>query len=278
MEVFWDNRVVIDLFLGGLGIGTFLIGVILFYINPEKYKTIIKRSWLISPFLIIVGLLVLMTELGRAYNIMQTLFNVNTASVMSIGIYLQGICIVLMLIVLLNVKDILSISKPLVFITSVSALSVGLYHGLLLTGMEKAVWGSMVPMIFVLSSVIAGAALSLLISINSESFVSAMASKKLPLAFSVSLILLFVALFSWAYSLSVGSQEAKDAYSVLMASFSTEFYVWVVMVGIIIPLVLSLLSLTKSIESKSLFLPLSLCILVGGFFIKHLFVYLGQMV
>ena len=105
MEVLWDNRVVLDLFLGGAGIGAFLFGVVLFYLNPKEYESIIKKSWLLSPILIIIGLLLLLTELGRPLNMLQAIFSANPTSFMSIGIYLQGICILLMIIVLMKIKN-----------------------------------------------------------------------------------------------------------------------------------------------------------------------------
>lgn len=278
MEVLWDNRVVLDLFLGGAGIGAFLFGAVLFYLNPMQYESIIKKSWVISPILIILGLLILITELGRPSNVIQMLFNANTTSFMSIGVYLQGICVLLMLIVIMNIKNILEISKPIIYITSMFAVLVGLYHGFLLTGMEKTVWNSSIPLIFLLSSIVAGTSVSLLLSLTSEDVTKAVENLKLPLILNSLLTLQLVAVLSWVYSLSTSSVEAKAAYLVLMNSYGTELWLFVILIGIIAPLAIFTLSMMKKVEAKSIILPATLCILAGSFFIKHLVVYFGQMV
>lgn len=278
MEILWDYRVVLDLFLGGVGIGAFLFGAILFYLDSSKYESIIKRSWIISPLLIILGLLILITELGRPLNIVQTIFNTNPTSFMSIGIYLQGICLLLMIIVLLKIKTISVISKPLVYATAAFAGLVGLYHGFLLTGMGNIVWNSSVPLIFFLSSIVAGTALSLLVSTSTQSYKDAMDSSKLPLIFNAILTLQLVAILSWVYSLTSSNAEANAAYLVLMSSYSTQLWTLVILVGIIAPLALFTLAMMKKVEAKSILLPSALCMIAGSFFLKHLVVYFGQMV
>ena len=278
MEILWDYRVVSDLFLGGVGIGAFLFGAILFYLNASQYESIIKKSWFISPILIIVGLVLLITELGRPLNIVKALVNTNPTSFMSIGIYLQGICLLLMLLVLIKLKNISEISKPLVYLAAAFAGLVGLYHGFLLTGMGNVVWNSSVPLIFFLSSIVAGTSLSLVISSTSEGYKKALESSKLPLIFNAVLSLQLIAIFSWIYTLTSSNAEANAAYSVLMSSYSMELWLLVILIGIIVPLTMFTLTMMKKIELKSIFLPTALCILVGSFFLKHLVVYFGQMV
>ena len=278
MEILWDYRVVLDLFLGGVGIGAFLFGAILFYINASQYESIIKKSWLISPVLIILGLLILITELGRPFNIVKALISTNPTSFMSIGIYLQGICLILMLLILIKLKNISEISKSLVYLAAAFAGLVGLYHGFLLTGMGNIVWNSSVPLIFFLSSIIAGTSLSLVISSTSDGYKKAIESLKLPLIFNAMLTLQLVAIFSWIYALTSRNTQANAAYAVLMSSYSMELWILVILIGIIVPLAMFTLTMMKKVEVKSIFLPTALCILVGSFFLKHLVVYFGQMV
>ena len=38
MHLLWDIRVVLDLFLGGIGIGAFVLASILYTIDYQKYK------------------------------------------------------------------------------------------------------------------------------------------------------------------------------------------------------------------------------------------------
>jgi len=280
MEILWDYRVVLDLFLGGVGIGTFLLGAVLFYIDSNKYESIIKKSWIIAPLFIIAGLLLLMTELGRPMNVIKTLIYVNPTSFMSIGIFLQGITVLLMLLVALRVLSTKAefVSKPLVYFGAMFAGLVGLYHGFLLTGIERSPWNDSVPVIFFLSSILAGASISLLLSYKSEAFTEAIERLKLPMIFNVALTLLLVATISWAYSLMLNDAESKVSFALLMSDFSSVFWLLTVLVGMVLPIILFTMTIMKKIDIKAVFLPAALSIVVGSFFLKYLFVYLGQAV
>lgn len=280
MEILWDYRVVLDLFLGGVGIGTFLFGALLFYLDPQKYAGVIKRAWIVAPFLVILGLLILVTELGRPMNIFKTLINVNPTSIMSIGIYIQGICILLMLLVLVRTlsTQIELIAKPLVYVASIFAGLVGTYHGFLLTGIELPAWNNAVPVIFFLSSLVAGSSLALLLCFKSEACSAVIDNFKLPIAFNVILTIELVAVLAWAYALMIGGMAAQTSFHVLMSSFGTEFWMLAILIGILVPLGLFTLSLMQKVETKAVFLPAVLCMIAGSFFLKHLFVYLGQAV
>ena len=59
MELLWDVRVSLDVFLGGLGVGAFIFGAILFYMGSQKYASTIKKAMVIAPVLVIAGLLLL---------------------------------------------------------------------------------------------------------------------------------------------------------------------------------------------------------------------------
>lgn len=279
MEVLWDFRVVFDLFLGGVGIGAFLFATILFFLDSSKYENIIKKSWIIAPFFIIVGLILLLTELGRPLNVIKALFNTNMSSVMSIGMFLQGICVVLMLILVIKLisTKVEQMSKFLVYLTAAFSGLVGLYHGFLLTGTERIAWTDSIPSIFFISSILAGASLSILISLKDDVFLEFSKNIKLPAVFNIFLTLQCIAIFSWVYSLTLRGAESKVAYEELMSSFGSEFWL-LLFVGIIIPLIIFSMMLIKKVETKAMFTIASLCIIAGSFFVKHIVVYLGQMV
>ena len=61
MNLLWDVRVSLDLFLGGLGVGAFLVGAVLYYMDAKTYEGVIKKAFIIAPVLVIAGLLLLLT-------------------------------------------------------------------------------------------------------------------------------------------------------------------------------------------------------------------------
>ena len=279
MELLWDYRVVLDLFLGGVGIGAFLFATILFLLDSVKYENIIKKSWILAPFLIIIGLILLLTELGKPFNIIKALTNINMTSVMSIGMFLQLICVVLMLILVIKLlsSKVAELSKCLVYLTAAFSGLIGIYHGFLLTGMGKIVWTDSIPSIFFISSILAGSSLVILISLKDKAFIEFSKNLKLPLTFNLILTMQFIAIFSWVYSLAIRGSETKLAYNELMSSFGSEF--WLLMfIGIIIPLIIFSMMLIKKVETKAMFTIATVCIITGSFIVKHIVVYLGQMV
>jgi len=279
MEILWDYRVVLDLFLGGVGIGTFLFATILYVIDSEKFKRGIKKSWIVAPILIILGLVLLLTELGRPLNVIKAIYNTNGTSVMSIGMFLQGICVFLMLLVIYNLFKfkINEISKPLIYVTALFAGLVGIYHGFLLTGIERLAWTDSIPSIFFISSILAGSALSTVLMVSDEGYKELVTNLKLPIIFNLVLTFQIISIFSWVYSLAIRGSETKLVYSELMSSFGTQFWFFVI-VGIIIPLVLFTIMSLKKINTKAMFATATVSIIAGSLVIKYVVVYLGQMV
>ena len=279
MEILWDYRVVLDLFLGGVGIGAFLFGAILFYLDSTNYESIIKKSWIISPALIILGLILLLSELGRPINLITAIFNANSTSVMSIGMFLQGICVLLMVLVLFGllkskVKD---MSKVLVYLTTAFTGLVGIYHGFLLTGIERIAWTDAIPSMFLISSILAGISLTLLICAKDKAFKDVLSELKIPLIFNILLTFQFISIFSWLYSLAIRGADTKAVYNELLSSFGTQFFLFIV-IGLIIPIFIFTLMSMKKIETKGMLATASVCIIFGSLTIKYIVIYLGQMV
>ncbi len=85
----WDIRVTIDLFLGGLGVGAFLVSILLSFYDWEKHLNAIKIGAYTAPIAVGVGLLVLVTKLGVPLKFITTFWHINLKSVMSMGVFLQ---------------------------------------------------------------------------------------------------------------------------------------------------------------------------------------------
>ncbi len=62
-----------------------------------------------------------------------------------------------------------------------------------------------------------------------------------------------------------------------MSTFGAELWLFII-VGIVVPLVIFTMMLTKKVGSKAMFTTATICIIAGSFFIKHIVIYLGQMV
>jgi protein NrfD len=276
MELLWDIRVSLDLFLGGLGVGAFLLGAVFFYIDAKMYESVIKKAFVIAPLLVIAGLLLLLTELGRPLNVIKTIYSVNPTSFMSIGIFVQSafVAVGLLIAFITLSKSMDKLNATLVYVGAVLAGLVGLYHGFLLTGISIEPWNNAIPIIFFISSILSGASLVFLLNLGT---LDTLLSKfKLPVIINMILTLQLAAVFAWAYNLALTTAASKQAYAVLMSDFGMEFWVLSVLVGIVLPLALLTLVLLKKVSLKAVALPTFATVIVGSFFFKNLVVYLGQ--
>ena len=275
MYLLWDIRVSLDLFLGGLGVGAFLMGAILYYIDAKAYDAVIKKALVVAPLLVMAGLLLHLTELGRPLNVIKTLYAINPTSFMSIGIFLQSAFIAVALFIAFTVltKGASELCSKVVYAGAILAGLVGLYHGFLLSGIAKEPWNNAIPVIFFISSILSGSTLVLLLSGNAEEVSTKF---KLPIIINMILTLELAAIFGWVYNLALNTAASKHIYDVLMASFGLEFWGLSIVVGLIAPLTLFTLVLLGKTSFKAVFVPASIAIVIGSFFLKNLVVYLGQ--
>ncbi len=276
MYLLWDIRVSLDLFLGGLGIGAFLLGALLYQADREAYAEAIKKAFLMAPVTVIAGLLLLMTELGRPINVIKTVYAVNPTSFMSIGIFLQGLFVLVSCIIAFRLitKGDAGLSRALVYIGAALAGLVGFYHGFLLTGIGLEPWNNALPTVFFLSSIVAGSSLALLLSYSQLEQINERFN--LPVTLNLALTLELAAVAAWAYHLALASQASKQTYVALMENYGMEFWGLSILLGLIVPIVLLSLILLKKAHLKATFAAASVAIISGSFFLKNLIVYLGQ--
>ena len=278
MYLLWDIRVSLDLFLGGLGIGAFLVGVVLYYVDAKAYDNFVKKSFVIAPLLVIAGLLLLLTELGRPLNVIKTFYTINPTSFMSIGIFLQSAFVAVAFLVAFKVltSGVSSLNSTLVYLGAILAGLVGLYHGFLLSGIAREPWNNAIPVIFFISSILSG--ISLMVLLNLESLDNLVTRFKLPLIINMILTLELAAVFAWVYNLALTTSSSKHAYMALIDNFSIEFWVLSILLGLVAPLAIFTLVILNKLSLKKVAIPTFAIIVLGSFFLKNLVVYLGQAV
>lgn len=278
MELLWDIRVSLDLFLGGVGVGAFIFGAFLFYIDKNSYQSTIKKAMIISPLFVIAGLLLLLSELGRPVNVIKTVVEVNPTSFMSIGIFLQGLFVALSLYVAFKLltEKIEAVSGTLIYVSSTLAGLVGFYHGFLLTGIGLEAWNQAIPIIFFGLSILSGAFLAASLSFGSIEFEKLISNFNFVIVANVIITIELIAILGWVYSLATTTAASKVAYTGLMGLFGFELFL--ALSGLFLPLLLLTLVLIKKISLKNVVLPAAIMLLGASFIFKNLIVYLGQMV
>lgn len=275
MDLLWDIRVVLDLFLGGIGIGAFILASILYIADAEKYKMVSKIGFIIAPICVALGLIFLLLEIGRPFHSIVMLISVNPTSVLSWGGFLQAGFIVLSAFVAFKVIKNQSISNVILFITMTLAFIIGIYHGALLSSLGRSVWNSSLPVLFLSTSLVTGFLSTMFIAqlLNQEEI----SNKLIKGSMIVCLLLSFASVVGWIYGLSSQDNDSKEGLNYLMSEYFFLLIIAVVL-GMLLPIILYIKALFAKTQLASVEIKVvTVSTLVGVFALKYVVVYLGQL-
>ncbi|MBF0353528.1 MAG: polysulfide reductase NrfD [SAR324 cluster bacterium] len=281
----WDIRVTIDLFLGGVGVGAFLLSVLASFYDREKHWLTVRAGAVLAPVTVGVGLLVLVTKLGRPEKFITTLWNVNPLSIMSIGVFIQTgfmLFACLYAAMILFQPDKIDWKLRLAQILgSFFAAGTGLYHGLFLSSLGRVLWTEMTPGMFLASSLATGTAAIMLIR-TIQAPVKPEGTRDFSYRITLLVVLAFqlVSVILWQFYTGRLELEQELSYRNFMENHETLWTTVVLIGGIIIPGLAALYSMLKQEVKMGKGLTIIACVLVltGGFVMKHLMVIGGQVV
>lgn len=275
MHLLWDIRVVLDLFLGGIGIGAFVLASILYTIDYEKYKIVCKTGFFMAPVFVAIGLIFLLLEIGRPLHAVIMLVSVNPTSILSWGGFLQGGFILLSLFIAFKIFKEQTVSNVLLFITMTLAFIVGIYHGALLSSFGRSAWNSSLPVLFLSTSLVTGFLTTMFIA---KFFKQEDVTNKLVKgSMIVFLLLSFVSIIGWIYGLKLQDTTSKEALAYMM----NEYFILIsiaIIFGMILPIIIYIKSLFAKVHLSNFELKLTaISVFVGVFALKYVVVYLGQL-
>jgi len=290
----WDIRVTLDLFLGGIGVGVFLLSVLLSLYNKDNHQSTIKIGAYTAPIAVGFGLLLLVSKLGVPSKFITTLWNVNLHSVMSIGVFLQtGFMIIAIWYAILIWKNYPTNNqfRLLQTVGTFFAFSTGLYHGLFLSSLGRVLWTELTPGMFIASSIASGIAFVLLLetlinlSVKNDDETAETKETTLPLGLYrfqmmifIILIVQLVSVVLWQFYTGRLELEQSLSYVYFMNQFGSIWTYFVLIGGIIIPMIITLISMIKHEEKMAPMYTMITCILIliGSFLMKHLLITGGQ--
>lgn len=298
-HAYWDYRVAIDLFLGGIGISIFLLSAFFSFTSKERSLNITKIGFFIAPILVGLGVFALLTELGKPFRMFLTFTNVNPTSVTSWGGFLQTIFIFIAFAAFYFVfrykKEAyqMPVFKGLLVVGSVFALAVGIYHGVLLMSIGKAAWANgLIPVLFLVSSLLAGCSILMLIETyllktqilgGKEAFreIAATATEFSSFLYSKLLMVLIIIqallMVTWRISISTGGAEGIAAYQNLIDHYGLNWWLLVIVLGLVLPLVIAAYHALKK-QKMNLYVAIffTTVVLIGSYAFKHIILYSGQ--
>ena len=296
-EIYWGWPIAFYLFLAGLSAGASIVAVLISNkFGKDNYY--FKAAALIAPVAIILGLALLVLDLGKPLSFYWILLLYNFDSVMSIGVALLLVYTPLSVIyaigafkneiasLKISLFDALTnlvskLSGLLGVLLFILGIGVGAYTGFLLSAAHKiALWNTPVlPLLFLVSGLSCAGAFTLLLGVLKDEKREQNQTVHFLLKFDflaiVAEFLLIVALFMVVKGASAsGAQSVANALSA--NSLGLMFYIGVIGLGMAVPIILDL-SVLKVHDFKREFAVLNaILVICGVFLLRYYIVYAGQ--
>lgn len=305
----WDWSIAIYLFLLGISAGMVTLAIFVKRRLPAEQvaqNSILKATALIAPLSVVIGLLILIIHLTRPWTFWKLMFNYNITSVMSLGVMLFQLYMAVVILWLMGIfreqlmqwveeflgsrfswiRSILNLiakfEKPLELCALVFSVLLGAYTGFLLSALKTypMLNNPVLPILFLFSGLSSGLAVAVLSSLvwfkedpHNES-ISFLHKMETPIV----LMELFL-LAAFFIGLAFGDQGKILALNnALFGGFwSYVFWIGIITVGILLPLLFKLVGGKTLIHSKGFNITLCTMSLCGVLFLRFFILYAGQM-
>jgi formate-dependent nitrite reductase membrane component NrfD len=286
----WHWQIPLYLFLGGLAAGILFFAALYHITGKEKiYPAAVKLTPFLTPFLLVLGLMALFIDLRHKAFFWQLYTNIKLQSPMSWGAWtLMVITPVSFIWCALHMKEVFPdwdwkfnwlkvleiffnrYKKALAWIMLIYSVILGIYTGILLSAFNaRPLWNtSILGPLFLASGLSAGAASILMLSKSKE-------ERKL---FAViDLIIIGVELFLIVHMfmgfLASTHVQIDAARMFLGGPYTMSFWIFVVIIGMILPALLEILELGK--YHVPAVIP-AVLVLFGSLMLRFVIVYAGQ--
>lgn len=304
-EIAWGWPIAVYLFLAGLSGGALITALLVKWIEGNEtppWDGLIKAGALIAPPTIIIGLALLIVDLGRPLSFYLLLLHYQITSVMSIGVILLSIYTPLALLFsaiifkkplseqgwsapwfkpLLPLVEWLEQTRSIEGIMCVLAVAVATYTGFLLSALvAKPLFNTpILPLLFLVSGISAGIAANILVGLTCFRSTVDEQNLKYLLALDLRVIpfemfMLFLLFTGMYYQGGQYYLIAKEALTV--GVWAKVFWIGVVGIGLILPVTIAITALHGHVYRLRTVLFNSSIALVGVVLLRFYFLYAGQ--
>jgi protein NrfD len=309
----WGFLIVNYLFLGGLSAGLFFVSALATFLyridEPSPYTRIARLGALLAPWPVMIGCLLLIFDLGRWYRFYKLFLHLRLVSPMSIGSWLL---VLFTLVSLVNCYAWLTelqrnalfakLPRALAFFSKFNydidhwrrrlalaglpiSVGVGIYTGVLLGAVQsRPFWNTnLVAQLFLFSALSTGCATLILGLAGREE-----RAQELRLLYGLDIcfmVLEFFIVLPYLIHGQLSVQAVQDSLKLILGGpFGILFWVFFMGLGLLTPLVIELRELVPVMVSNREFhynrfvtAGAAVLILGGGFLLRYIFVFAGQM-
>lgn len=283
----WGIPVAFDLFLAGLGAGALLLATAADLFGKRRYERITRVGAAIAPWPVLIGVILLVIDLGKPQRFWEFLFRpgpgflmVNLNSVMSIGVWLLTIFVILSL----AYGALVFVSWPFTWgkkarrgvgmIAVPVSLLVAVYTGVLIAATPNPLWNTVfLPAVFSVSALSTGIATVVFVLALTHTYgARAKTDPFIPELEKInsrviSLQLLIVALFVLVRFTS------PPMRMILGSGYGLLWWVGIIGMGLVVPLVFGFKGKTRKPQTSAVVAAL---VLLGSFFLRYVILIAGQ--
>jgi formate-dependent nitrite reductase membrane component NrfD len=286
----WHWQIPLYLFLGGLAAGILFFAA-LYYINGKgkEFHTTVKIAPFVTPFLLVFGLIALFIDLRHKMYFWQLYTSIKLQSPMSWGAWtLMVITPVSFIWCALHMQELFPdwnwpyewlktlekffnrYKKALAWVMLIYAVVLGIYTGILLSAFNaRPLWNtSILGPLFLASGMSAGAAIIMVLSKSPEE------RRRLAV---IDLIIIGIELFLIIHMfmgfLASTQVQIEASRLFLGGPYTMSFWIFVVIIGMILPAILEFMELRKIHIPAAL--P-AILVLFGSLMLRFIIVYAGQ--
>ncbi|KLU60801.1 polysulfide reductase, NrfD [Peptococcaceae bacterium CEB3] len=293
-EVTWGLLIVVYLFTAGVSAGAMVASNAAFLLGGDRYERVARWGAYLAPFPIAFGTGVLLLDLGSPLNFYHLFMTLQYKSPMSWGSWAILLFTLLSLLYLYLwlppryqvghvIKRVRAWKGGLAKGMPILAVSVASYTGVLLNAADRPLWQiALLPELFLVSAMSTGvAAVGVAVALSRRWRASH--EEKLSLAL-VDIVLVGIELLIFGAMMidsQIGTLNQQLAYAVLWTgSYAAAFWIMIMILGLVVPLILKIVEVRGRLPWKWnewVGLGSSLLVLVGGFFVRYVITYAGQM-
>lgn len=281
----WHWLIIIYLFLGGLGAGTYLTSFAAEKGWLGKNSSLTRIGYYIAPFIVAIGTVLLVFDLGQGLRKPWLLIGLlsNPKSVMTWGVYILALFIVIGLIkAFLTFKN-KTVPNIVTIAGAILALATGAYTGLLLAVVEAVpFWATgIMPILFVVSALSTGLSITSLLAMFIEKEKFTEGREGMAHIWLIAAELVIVAVFMGIMYFGVKGPVARESAELLVSGvYSLVFWGYFIGLGLVFPLLAFIfnqlkarkLSPAKKGHHSLLTIVSDISVIAGGFALRALII------
>lgn len=303
-EMPWNIPLWFDLWLAGMAGGAYLVAFLADRYSGGAHKNLFRLSVYTGVPLAIIGVFLLIVDLGNPLWSWHLFTQFNVTSVMSMGTWILMAWVLIALVMMATwwfenraseqtARNLRRISGPLSWINLIFAVLLMTYTGALLASSNQPIWSStlLLPALFVASALCTGVALLIIMAliINAVKRGSS-AGLTIPretigqmakaLVWVISIELVVMAGYAIWLSISTVSGAGEALSLLTIGTLAIPFWVVVVLIGLLIPLALLITNRGKALAAKAtlnIVVASATCVLLGGLALRAVMIVGGQL-